>query len=451
MKPTVEGGLWVAAALVVGSLVGLVVGVSPLAAVILAVLVAGALLLSRPAFWVAAVGVALPMTPVLVIEAGVAVVPIVDILALVGILSFALNGGRVFVSTSRAVLAGLVLVVPYLALGYLVTRSHVEAGVEGWITYVQRVELLLLWLFFGALIYLRGHLDRFLRGFLIGATVVAAAWYVHPGADSAFGMQKNASGGYLACAVIILVLLQVKGWRLVLQGGFIVGALVLTGSRGSLLGMVAGVAIAGLFVTNWKRVLGLAAVAAGAAGLALALLPQVAVDRILSRSQSGRLNIEIRDVFRRDALEQWHAHPDGLGVGGYHQFLPELQAVQTFDPHNAWILALVEGGAPLLAAFLFFTAGSLVLALRTTRVERLVGQLALCVQASIFTHVYFDVYWVRGTPVPGILLTGACAAALYSAAHAKSAGPSAELVVPEGELDGVELEGLGRRVGGKAR
>lgn len=405
----------------------------------------------RPGWLIALTGVTLPMTPVFVVPIAGAVAPVADLLAVAAMLALVLSGSLGLVVSIRAARPVLAIGAVYVAAAWWVTRGNVD-GLEGWITLLQRVELLLLWPVFGAALWLSGRLALFLKAFLVGCALVAVPWYFSPGADYVLGMQKNASAGYLACAVIIVLLWTALATpRRLLLLGLYAGALIFTGSRGSILGGVAGCAVALLFVTNWRRIIGLALAGAAAAAAALAVMPAEARDRILSRSATGRTNIEIRGIFRRDALLQWQANPDGVGVGLYRQFLPELQAVETFDPHNPWVLALAEGGWLLFGAFTFFTAGLLLLAFTAARRVPGVGHLALCVQVSILAHVYFDVYWVRGTPVPGLLLVGVAAAALL-ATREGSGGAAGGSVAPVSDgIDNVSERSAVGKVSPNAR
>ncbi|NKZ93669.1 hypothetical protein GS966_28365 [Rhodococcus hoagii] len=145
-------------------------------------------------------------------------------------------------------------------------------------------------------------------------------------------------------------------------------------------------------------------------------------------------NSRIREVFVDDAMYQFHQAPwSGVGVGNYEQITASLSRVDTHDPHNVFVLALVEGGYPLGVAFALLCVGTLIWLLR--RRKTTLVALALVVQISTLAHAYVDVYWVRGTPVVGWMLIGAAAASTYSWQRSRRDGGGASATVRTGRTE----------------
>jgi hypothetical protein len=141
-------------------------------------------------------------------------------------------------------------------------------------------------------------------------------------------------------------------------------------------------------------------------------LPDQVAARLLGQDQSSAYTETIRTVFVNDAIFQWHlTQGRGVGVGNYVQADAALSRVLTHDPHNVFVLALVEGGIPLIAAFILLVGGSLLWLLRMPKTALVVA--AIAVQVSTFAHAYVDVYWVRGTPAMGWALVGVAAMLTY--------------------------------------
>jgi hypothetical protein len=402
-----------AGAVVIAALAALVLVHAPSVALGLATVPLATTLFLTPKVWVSLTAIVLPFSPVLVFNAGGVSVPVVDLIAVLAFVSLMSTGASIATAARDARLIVFPAVV-YLGACVIVTAPNAD-GIGAWATVLQRAELLLVWPLLGAILFRHSELERALNWFLMGCCVAAAAWYLAPvGGGAGLTGQKNPSGGFLASGILVALLGHLRPALRFSTVLWLAGALVLTGSRGSILGLVIGVGVAVVLLSDRKRVI-VPAVAAIAGGLAaLQFLPESAADRLLNRSDDARYNANLRNLFREDALIQWHEQPTGIGVGNYHHVLTPLQRVGTPDPHNAWVLALVEGGYLLFAVFLVFTLLTLLIGLAAARLSHL-GKMALCVQVSLWAHVYVDVYWVRGTPALGLALLGASSAIVLAA------------------------------------
>jgi len=413
--------LWILAAVAITiPVVGLAMIDVKMSIIVVGVLIA-AVTLPHMRLYVALAALMLPLSPVAIISGPGLVFPVGDVMALVGILSFCLarrnrplmpGTGTPWGSILGAILPGLALIAPY-PLFALYNGAANNLG-QNTTVVIQRTEIVVLWLLFGAAVWRAGMIRTFLKWFVVSTSALSLAWIATPGTASVFGMQKNSCGGYIATGVLIVLLSGLKGkYRLPLLA-LLAAGLISTGSRGSITGLAVATAILIVYKSQWKRVVLPLAATCGLGFGILYLLPEEVQARLLSQNEAGQFNIDIRGLFMRDALAQWEPYPwTGIGVGNYRQRSPGLQQVQTYDPHNVYVLALTEGGYILAGAFILMVAGTLfwILRKRTTNLTIL----AITIQVAIMAHSYVDVYWVRGTPSAGWFLLGAAAMAAYAA------------------------------------
>ncbi|MET3808440.1 hypothetical protein ABIB25_005469 [Nakamurella sp. UYEF19] len=246
---------------------------------------------------------------------------------------------------------------------------------------------------------------RVLMVFQVGTCALAAIWMLRFGAPSALGVNKNPGGQMMVNAAVLLLvrpkLLPLQALGLLILGGGILAS----ESRGSLLGLVAGLMVILLARFShgwtWRRAMAMASV-----GVLLVLLaPAGARERLLSQNESGQYNADIRGVFLDDALAQTTGHlAIGHGVGTYRPVNPALDRVVSLDPHNVYVLQLFEGGIPLFVMFLVLTLLPVVLLWRY-RADMLVLA-AISASVALLVHSAVDIYWVRGTPTFSWLLIG---------------------------------------------
>lgn len=274
---------------------------------------------------------------------------------------------------------------------------------------VQRLELLLLPLFAGAFLALRGDQNVLLRAYVIVTTLLAVAWPILNAHGLEGQFDKNTVGQLIACAILLLIAVRSLG-RLVVCLPVLVVGLALTASRGSVLAVVVGVAVLSVMVgaPNRRTLIARTAVIV-AAGLAIyQFLPGDVTAHFVDLSGSGTsasaYNIDIRYQYDHDAETLIAAHPwTGVGVGNYMAGQAAL-GTQTTDPHNVVLLEAAEGGYVFAASFLLLIGGTALALWRTRRVE--LAPAAAAVLLATFAHGLVDVYWVRGLPVLGFLLVG---------------------------------------------
>jgi hypothetical protein len=387
--------------------------------------------------WAALAGLALPLSPIFVFDVGGSTVAFSEVFALLGIVFW------LVVARRRAPLSEQVSVlrhlwipaatmvafsVPYLLVA-LVDTAIFYPSITSFAAIVQRAEIVIVWIVFGAIIGFTKNAQGLIIAFVSASAVIGVLWMGGIGQGAVYGMQKNPSGGFIAASILIMLLSNMPNiWRLPLLA--VLGAgLVATGSRGSILGLAVALVFVAVFRSQWKRTLiplGLVLVA-GVAGFFA--LPNDMRARMLSQGESASYNTNIRGTFIADALQHFFAQPwYGIGVGNYKQTDSALSNVATQDPHNVYALTLAEGGYPLLAAFAILTLGTAIwLLFQRPRNTKMV--LAVSVQIGLLVHTAVDVYWVRGTPSIGWLLVGMAAAV---GGHAASKHTQAE-DEPEGE------------------
>ncbi|WP_166134289.1 O-antigen ligase family protein [Nocardioides ochotonae] len=369
--------------------------------------------------WATLAAATLPFAAPLVVSAGGLGLALCDIFAVLALASYYSQGKHRDLPWRP--LAAVAVPVAGAAVYFIVAGLQVvgvHPSIHTALTLVQRIELVVVWLVLGAVIYQGKALRPVLIVYVAGSLLLALAWYAAPGSTGVLGVQKNPAGSVIVVAILIALIMWKSTWRLV-PVVILVGGLACTGSRGSMVSLaVAALVLLALGRSLKTSVIALAGMGA-AAWAALAFLPAAMVDRILNRSSEGRYNADLRDVFVEDALTQWSHHQwTGVGIGEYQQYFSAIIRVPTTDPHNVYALALVEGGWPLLLGFLFLMGVTMVWLVRHFRVSPLIV-LAICASAATFVHAYIDVYWVRGTPSLAWLLVGIAGGAIAASMSAE--------------------------------
>jgi hypothetical protein len=373
----------------------------------------------------------IPFSPILALTIDGLYVAVCDVLAAVCVAAYVIHHFLRPKDAAPAPLRGVgvasACLAPYFVT-MVVQSAHTANGWGPWIAIIQRAEIIFLWLALGAVLYSIRAVRLFLTTYVIVCVAFSLAWITSPGVSGLFGIQKNPSGGFIAAALLIVLISPLRArWRipalLLLTAG-----LIGTSSRGAIIGALAVIPVVLLLPHYRKRVFGWVSFAAVVSLIVLLALPGSITQRLFSRDEHGVYTQRIRNVFIQDALEQWQTNRGwGIGIGEYVQQASELQNVTTHDPHNVWILALVEGGFWLLGAFVV-SLGLLVLWMLRHRTHSLIG-FALIIQASTFVHSSVDVYWVRGTPALGWLLTGAAGAALVGEAYRRQESQTSQQAV----------------------
>jgi len=186
---------------------------------------------------------------------------------------------------------------------------------------------------------------------------------------------SNTLGMYLASAVVMgmaLVMTQ-KGWRRVaslLALPLIVNGFVLANSRGSFLGVVAGVLVLAFCMASRYRRLFWSMALVGAVGLAV-VVDKVFIERMFtirdatSESEDADSSARSRVVIAKAQLEMFIDHPMGSGRRGTAVLSPQYMDRRWLtgeddnlsrSSHNTFLSALSEQGIP--GALIY---GSLVL------------------------------------------------------------------------------------------
>jgi hypothetical protein len=316
---------------------------------------------------------------------------------------------------------------PVLQYGWmLLILLALHPGFTSAVKSFQRFELFGLPLLAGAYIALRRDHLLVLRAYVLATTVLAVVWPVLSSEGWAGEFQKNPTGQLIVGAILLLI--AVRGLRRLMPCmPLLVIGLALTASRGSLVGLVVGVAV--LSVTlggRSRRILIARTVAILLTGVAIyPLLPAAISARFTSFSgatgTAGAYAIDIRSDYYRDAEQLIAAHPwTGIGVGNYLAG-SVADGTLTTDPHDVILLEAAEGGYLFAASFILLIVGSAFALWRLRRVE--LASVALAILLATAAHGLVDVYWVRGTPVLGFLLLGMACGLATQAQRRRSGGP----------------------------
>jgi hypothetical protein len=301
----------------------------------------------------------------------------------------------------------------WMIIALLVVHLGLTSGLKS----IQRLELFALPLLVGVYLALRREHMVVLRAYVIATTLLAISWPVLNAHGLAGQLQKNPTGQMIVGAILLLA--AVRGLRRMLVClPFLVVGLALTASRGALLGLAVGLVVLSLtYVGHHRRVVVARTVLIAVTGLVVyQLLPGDISARLTNfsgTSGAGSYAIDIRYAYYRDAEQIIAAHPwTGVGVGNYIAGSP-LNVTQTTDPHNVILLEAAEGGYLFAASFILLIGGATFALWRMRRVE--LATAALAVVLSTSAHGLVDVFWARGTPVLGFVLTGiACGSAALS-------------------------------------
>ena len=209
-----------------------------------------------------------------------------------------------------------------------------------------------------------------------------------PGIDDA-----NTLGMFLAPGVITgaTVFLSAAGWRrvvIVLAMPIILNGLILTGSRGAFLGLVAGGAIVFLLCPPERRWVFWGAAMLGVI-LAVRLVDQQFVERMLTIreavSEQGEIDTsaESRLVLIEAQFRMAARYPHGTGHRGTAVLSPEYledrwlsidkdqpDALPARSSHNTFMTVLVEQGIPGVIAYVWVMLWGVVVVVRLRRLQR---------------------------------------------------------------------------------
>jgi putative inorganic carbon (hco3(-)) transporter len=236
-----------------------------------------------------------------------------------------------------------------------------------------------------------------------------------------------------------------KGLCLV-SGVFAVNAIVLTRSRGALVGTAMGAVVAVLLIPRKYRLKVLF-------GLIVAFAGGYRLTDPGYRERAGSINASEgdRDASAQTRIEIWKAgvaivsdHPFGIGAGNFHQTIGKYApALEGRDAHNTYVRCAAELGLPGIVLFLWIAGSAIASLIRIMRqasrsggltrdrtayagfgvVVSLVTMLGCGLTASL---VYFEaIWWLMALPV---CLMRAQAVAEQAARPAAVRGPRTQKV-----------------------
>ena len=296
---------------------------------------------------------------------------------------------------------------PYVALMgvllvfHLSTVSTIKTG--------QRLDLFLFPLIIGAAIVRWGDERRFLTVYVVCAGLFGLVW--HFVNNYYYLGQKNPVGQFVANAIIILIAVKPLRRKLWPLAPVLIGTLFLTQSRGAIVSVGVAVIVILALQSGVNRIRSFVAMVplAAVTVASFMLLP----DDVQARNTSftvgtgtaAEYSLHIREQYAEDAWALIHAHPyTGIGVGRYLAGSIPAGDITT-DPHQLLLLQAAEGGYLLAGLFLLLVLGTVAVIWRRARHTEL-GPLAAALTLALVSHGLVDVYWVRGTPVLGWLVTG---------------------------------------------
>ncbi|MDZ7620406.1 MAG: O-antigen ligase family protein [Patescibacteria group bacterium] len=209
----------------------------------------------------------------------------------------------------------------------------------------------------------RKNLDRLVWVLVLSAMVLGMQAWDTPYDQFAQGRLESVGGadfreanflGGVMAALLWLIGVQFLRceWRgkivCFLAGGFTANAVILTRSRGAMVGLVAGGVAAVIMAPKRYRLYLIVGLALGAAGFYY-----LTDDRFWERSATITVEEGERDAsaqsridLTRIGLQMWRDRPWGIGAGNYFAAVGAYAHEQAGrDPHNTYIRALVELGA----------------------------------------------------------------------------------------------------------
>ncbi len=232
------------------------------------------------------------------------------------------------------------------------------------------------------------NLDRFLWVLVLGAMVLGMqAWdtpyssFVKGRLDQIGGpdfSNSNYFAGFMATMLwpIGVQFLRSGLWGkflCFLSGGFTANAVILTRSRGAVVGLVAGGIMAMLMAPKRFRVYIALGLVVGGAGFYY-----LTDDRFLERTATITADEGDRDAsaqgrieYVKIGLQMWSRRPWGIGAGNFHQTIGSYDHRRAGrDAHNAYIRCLTELGTQGFVVFMALF-GSALLMLYQMRHEQL--------------------------------------------------------------------------------
>jgi O-antigen ligase len=271
---------------------------------------------------------------------------------------------------------------------------------------IQAVELFVaIPLLFASLPSKVGNIEKGLSALLI-ATAALAIWLLVVYASKAQarvtgtylpGLNKNASGSFEASGVVIAYAMLLRPGRarawVISAAVFDVAGLIATGSRGAILGAVAGILVVSVMMKRGK--IAAIAVVAVLGGVYFAVLEPAQSQKT---TQAGSYSSgEFRITLWSHAIKVIESRPIlGTGGGAYMDAPDGNQG----DPNNTFLLTWAElGVVGILALVNMLAAFFRMLPGWRKHGDRGVTALAAACAGTfvcLLTHAQFDVSWTRG-------------------------------------------------------
>ena len=270
----------------------------------------------------------------------------------------------------------------FISFGLITAQDH-SIAFKAWSDYSKTLLLALAMLFF---VRTADQVRLLVRLFVIGGFVVGLCAIANAlgGVDLVEGTRATAGDATLSnpndLALILLLpfafavlLMLTRGnlfWRFV--GGLGVGgigyAIILTQSRGGLLGMVAVAAIIGSrYVKSKVMLLCFGAFFAVSLYSAMGIADRVSGGAGDKKGESAHERI----LAWQAGINMARAFPlNGVGIGNFTTLFPRFSPEETLHPytaHSIWILVLGEVGFPGFVTFLTLVAASIRAGLRNLR------------------------------------------------------------------------------------
>ncbi len=353
--------------------------------------------------------------PATLVQPGGAHVAAVDVLLLVALVLWLVNSavGRApaaFIKRNRLLFAGMLFAgLQWISLIWSDNASStIKFG-------IQASELCVVFpLIFSSL---PTSLDRIEQGMRVLLTACAAfgLWLIvafaqnpHAAVVGTYlpGLQKNAAGSFQSVGVLLAYVFLLRSrtnraWTiscLVLT----LGGLIASGSRGAMLGAVAGLLVVSLLLGRGRLASVAVLMTLGALYLVIIAPGEAAKTSTTGSYSSAQSRIGIW----KDAVHAIEAHPY-LGSGGGTYFdVPTGQP----DPNNTILLTWAEDGIPGLLAlgYLFVTFGRAAATARRMSDEQTTFLTAAAVGAvvALFVHFEVDVTWARGASSLAMAMMG---------------------------------------------
>lgn len=226
------------------------------------------------------------------------------------------------------------------------------------------------------------NLDRLMWVLVIGAMILGMqAWdtpyraFVQGRLENVGGpdfTNSNYFGGFMATMLwpIGVQFLRAGWWGkslCFLSGGFTANAVILTRSRGAVVGLVAGGLMALMMAPKRFRIYIAVGLIVGGAGF-YALTDDRFIERsaTITRPEGDRdTSAQARIEYLKIGLRMWSRRPWGIGAGNFHQFIGGYDHTRVGrDAHSSYVRCLTELGTQGFVLFMALLGSALLMLYR---------------------------------------------------------------------------------------